>query len=97
MSLSRRHLLAACAAPAILSASPLRAQTKPKVSYAYLLDPAYDAVVWAIKNGKVRSNLIDVEVSGIAIPHLHKVTSTKQTDLATAAVIACPGGYRPGL
>jgi NitT/TauT family transport system substrate-binding protein len=97
MTLSRRHFLAASTAPAILSASPLRAQTKPKVSYAYLLDPAYDAVVWAIKNGKVRSNMIDVEATGLLIPQLLQVTSTKQYDVVMTAVIGVPAAVARGL
>jgi len=97
MRLNRRHFLAATSGPALLSASPLRAQTKPKVSYAYLMDPAYDAVVWAIKNGKVRSNLIDVEVSGLLIPQLLQVTSTKQYDVVMTAVIGVPAAIARGL
>lgn len=97
MSLNRRDFLAAATAPAILSASPLRAQTKPKVTYAYLLDPAYDAVVWAIKNGKVKSSLIDVEASGMLIPQLLQVTSTKQYDVVMTAVIGVPAAAARGL
>lgn len=97
MTLNRRHLLAASTAQATLWASPLRAQTKPKVSYAYLLDPAYDAVVWAIKNGKVRSNLIDVEATGLLIPQLLQVTATKQYDVVMTAVIGVPAAKARGL
>ncbi len=94
---NRRHFLAATAAPAVLAASPLRAQAKPKVTYAYLLDPAYDAVVWAIKNGKVRSDLIDVEATGMLIPQLLQATSTKQFDVVMTAVIGVPAAAARGL
>lgn len=97
MTLSRRHFLAASAAPAFMTASPLRAQTKPKVSYAYLLDPAYEAVVWAIKNGKVRSNMIEVEALGMLIPQLLQATSTKQYDVVMTAVIGVPAAIARGL
>ncbi len=50
-----------------------------KITYAYLLDPAYDAVTWAMSNGKVKSDLIDVEARGPAIPQLIQVTSAKRS------------------
>ena len=49
--------------------------SKKKISYAYLLDPAYDAVVWAINNGKVKSDLIEIEARSLAIPQLLQATA----------------------
>ena len=52
--MKRRTVLKLLAAPALMSvARPGFAQAKEKVTYAYLLDPAYDAVTWAMTNGKV--------------------------------------------
>ena len=52
--IKRRSVLKLMAAPALMTvARPGFAQTKEKVTYAYLLDPAYDAVTWAMSNGKV--------------------------------------------
>jgi hypothetical protein len=46
----RQFLQIAAAGPAVLAAPWVaRAQAKPKVTYAYLLDPVYDSVVWAIR------------------------------------------------
>ena len=95
--MKRRHFLAAASAPAVLAASPLRAQARQKVTYAYLLDPAYDAVVWAIRNGKVRSDLVDVEATGMLIPQLLQATSTRQFDVVMTAVIGVPAAAARGL
>ena len=56
--IDRRSALKLVAAPALMTvARP--GYAKEKVTYAYLLDPAYDAVTWAMSNGKVKSDLID--------------------------------------
>ena len=93
----RSFVAAAIAAPAILSFNPLRAQSRQKVTYAYLLDPAYETVVWAIKNGKVKSDLIDVEATGLLIPQLIQATSAKQYDVIMTAVIGVPAALARGL
>jgi NitT/TauT family transport system substrate-binding protein len=93
----RSFIAAAVAAPAVLSFNPLRAQTRQKITYAYLLDPAYETVVWAIRNGRVKSDLIDVEATGLLIPQLLQATSAKQYDVVMTAVIGLPAGLARGL
>lgn len=93
----RSFISAAIAAPAILAFNPLRAQARQKVTYAYLLDPAYETVVWAIRQGKVKSDLIDVEATGLLIPQLLQATSAKQYDVVMTAVIGVPAGLARGL
>ena len=86
------------AAPAILSlVRPARAAGKQTITYAYLLDPAYDATLWAIRNGRVTSDLIDVQATGLVIPSLIQATSTKQFDVVMTAVIAVPAAVARGL
>ncbi len=96
--MKRRTALKLLAAPAIMSlARPGFAQTKEKITYAYLLDPAYDAVTWAMLNGKVKSDLITVEAVGLAIPQLIQATSAKQYDVIMTAVIGIPPAVTRGL
>src|SRR6478672_7796004 len=96
--IKRRSVLKLMAAPALMTvARPGFAQTKEKVTYAYLLDPAYDAVTWAMSNGKVTSDLIEVEARGLAIPQLIQATSAKQYDVIMTAVIAIPPAAARGL
>ena len=94
----RRNVLKLMAAPALMTvARPGFARAKEKVTYAYLLDPAYDAVTWAMSNGKVASDLIEVEARGLAIPQLIQATSAKQYDVIMTAVIAIPPAAARGL
>jgi NitT/TauT family transport system substrate-binding protein len=93
--MNRRHVLAA--APAVLAAPYVRAQARQKVTYGYLLDPAYEAVLWAIRNGRVKSDLVDVEATGLLIPQLLQATATKQYDVIMTAVIGVPAAAARGL
>jgi NitT/TauT family transport system substrate-binding protein len=96
--MKRRSVLKLMAAPALLTiVRPGFAQSKDKVTYAYLLDPAYDAVTWAMTNGKVTSDRITVEARGLAIPQLIQATSAKQYDVIMTAVIALPPAAARGL
>lgn len=96
--MKRRSVLKLIAAPAVMCvARPCFAQAKEKITYAYLLDPAYDAVTWAMTNGKVTSDLITVEARGLAIPQLIQATSAKQYDVIMTAVIAIPPAAARGL
>ncbi|MDA1118282.1 MAG: ABC transporter substrate-binding protein [Proteobacteria bacterium] len=96
--MKRRQFLQLAAAPALLSSTrALRAQGKQKITYAYLLDPVYESVTWAIKNGRVKSDLIDVEAIGANIPTLLQATSTKQFDVIMTAVIGVPAAAARGL
>jgi NitT/TauT family transport system substrate-binding protein len=96
MMMKRRTVLKLMAAPALMTvARPGNA--KEKVTYAYLLDPAYDAVTWAMSNGKVKSDQIDVEARSLAIPQLIQATSAKQYDVIMTAAIAIPPAKARGL
>lgn len=96
--MKRRHVLKLLAAPALMTvARPTRAQAKEKITYAYLLDPAYDAVTWAMMNGKVGSDRVTVEARGLAIPQLIQATSAKQYDVIMTAVIGIPPAVAHGL
>ena len=96
--MKRRDILRLAAVPLVLSAPWVaRAQAKPKVTYAYLLDPVYDSVVWAIRKGRVKSDLIDVEATGANIPTLLQATATKQFDVVMTAVIGVPAAAARGL
>ncbi len=95
--LDRRTVLTLAAAPLICAPGIVRAQARQRVTYAYLLDPAYDAVVWAIRNGKVRSDSLDVEAQGMNIPTLLQVTATRQYDVVMTAVIGVPAAAARGL
>jgi len=73
------------------------AHAKEKITYAYLADPALEGVLYAIKNGKVSSDLIEIEASALQIPALISSTPTKRYDVVMNAVMAIPFAKRRGL
>ncbi|MGQ0663804.1 MAG: ABC transporter substrate-binding protein [Pseudomonadota bacterium] len=84
--------------PAFLAgmiAGPAGAQEK--VTFAYLLDPSYEAVLYGMKSGKVKSDKIVVETRALAIPALLQATSAKQFDVVMTAVIGVPRAIAQGL
>lgn len=87
--------LAGAAAAVALGATA--AQAKEKVTYAYLADPAIEGVLYAIKQGKVTSDLIEIDASALQIPALISSTPTKQYDVIFNAVMAIPFAKKRGL
>ena len=93
----RRRLFLSAAAAAVAAPSVLRAQTRERITYAHLLDPAYEAVTWAMRNGKVPSDRVTVETTPLAIPQLIQATGARQYDVIQTAVIAIPPAHARGL
>jgi NitT/TauT family transport system substrate-binding protein len=80
---------------AALLAAP--AAAKDTISFAYLLDPAYDAVVWPLTHGKVTSDTVDVTVKSLDIPALLQATGAKTYDVVMTAAIGVPQAKSRGL
>src|SRR5215467_6304455 len=80
---------------AALFAAP--AAAKDTISFAYLLDPAYDAVVWPLTHGKVTSDTIDVQVKSLDIPALLQATGARTYDVVMTAAIGVPQAKSRGL
>ena len=88
--------LAALAALA-LSLLGAPAHAKETITYAYLLDPAQEGILYAIRAGIVSSELIDVDAKPLAIPALIQSTPTREYDVLMNAVMAIPLAKRRGL
>lgn len=96
--IKRRRVLKLLAAPFVLSASrTAKAQMRQKIRYLYLLDPVYEVALWAIRNGKVTSDSIELEATGGNISTLIQATATKQYDVVMTAVIGIPAAAARGL
>ncbi|HWE75186.1 MAG TPA: MqnA/MqnD/SBP family protein [Stellaceae bacterium] len=80
---------------AALIAGP--AVAKDTISFAYLLDPAYDAVVWPLTHGKVNSDTVEVNVKSLDIPALLQATGAKTYDVVMTAAIGVPQAKSRGL
>ncbi|HUK61388.1 MAG TPA: ABC transporter substrate-binding protein [Stellaceae bacterium] len=89
--------LLAAGALAIGLAFPLAAAAKDKISYAYLIDPALEGVLYGIKSGKVTSPTVDIVATPLPIPALIQSTTTKQYDVVMNAVLSIPRALDEGL
>ncbi len=92
-----KFLASLALAGAVSVVAPFAASAKEKVTYAYQLDPTFDAAMWALKNGKVKSDKIDVELNSLTIPALIQATLTKQYDVIQSDTIAVPRSATRGL
>ncbi|MGI9334802.1 MAG: ABC transporter substrate-binding protein [Gammaproteobacteria bacterium] len=94
-----RRLTLAAAVLTMLSLSFIvsPAQAKETITYAYLLDPAQEGILYAIRAGIVTSDAIEIDARPLAIPALIQSTPTKQYDVLMNAVMAIPLARRRGL
>jgi NitT/TauT family transport system substrate-binding protein len=92
-----RTALLASAFAALLAPAAAPAFAKDTISFAYLLDPAYDAVVWPLTHGKVTSDTVDVTVKSLDIPALLQATGAKTYDVVMTAAIGVPQAKSRGL
>ena len=91
----KRITMGALAAALLAAALPCAA--KETVSYAYLIDPALEGVLYGIKSGKITSDKIDIEASPLAIPALIQSSTTKRYDVVMNAVLSIPRALQMGL
>ena len=70
---------------------------KELIKFGYLADPSHEAVMWALKNGKVTSNIIEVKADALQIPALIQATVSKTYDVIQTAGMAIPRARSKGL
>lgn len=73
------------------------ASAKETVTFGYLADPSHDAVLWALRHGKVKSDKIDVKATGLRIPALIQATSARTYDVIETSAMAIPRARAHGL
>ncbi|MFL6795949.1 MAG: ABC transporter substrate-binding protein [Xanthobacteraceae bacterium] len=81
---------------AALLASPL-AQAQTTVSFGYLADPSHEAVLWAVRNGKVTSGKVRIDATPLDISALIQATATRSYDVIQTAAVAVPRARERGL
>jgi len=74
-----------------------QALAKDTITFAHLADPSIEAAMWAINNGKVTSDLIDVEATPLEIPALIQATVGRTFDVVMTAGMAIPRAVERGL
>lgn len=68
------------------------------ITYGSLPDPGYDAVVWAIENGKVSDPNVTIKVERVSsIPALMQAAMTQQFNLMPNGVLSLPQMQESGL
>jgi NitT/TauT family transport system substrate-binding protein len=87
----------AAAALAAVLAFVSAAQAQTTVKFGYLADPSHEAVVWALKNGKVKSDKINVEATPLDISALIQATAARTYDVIQTAAVAVPRARDRGL
>jgi NitT/TauT family transport system substrate-binding protein len=80
---------------ATLLASPVQAQTT--VTFGYLADPSHEAVMWAVRNGKVKSDQVKIEGTPLDISALIQATAARSYDVVQTAAVAVPRARERGL
>ena len=88
--------IAAVAAVVLFQAITV-AGAKEVVTFGYLADPSHEAVLWALRNGKVTSETIDVQATGLQISALIQATSARTYDVIETAAMAIPRAREHGL
>jgi NitT/TauT family transport system substrate-binding protein len=91
----RSGLAALTAAMLIQIATP--AGAKEVITFGYLADPSHEAILWPLRNGKVKSDLIVVQPTGLQISALIQATSARTYDVIETAAMAIPRAREHGL
>ena len=88
-------MLGGVVAATIVASAAANAQTT--VKFGYLADPSHEAVMWALKNGKVKSDKVRVEATPLNISALIQATAAKSYDVIQTAAMAIPRARERGL
>jgi NitT/TauT family transport system substrate-binding protein len=90
----KRLLTLAAAAMALLA---LPAQAQQTIRFGYLADPSHEAVLWAVRNGKVTSDKVKIEATPLDISALIQATAARTYDVVQTAAMAVPRARERGL
>lgn len=93
----KRMVVWALGALAIGLTASVPVQAKEKITYAYLIDPAIEGILYGIKSGKVTSDTVEIDATPLSIPALIQSTTTKQYDVIMNAVLSIPRALDKGL
>jgi NitT/TauT family transport system substrate-binding protein len=73
------------------------AYAKDKIVFAYIIDPFHEAMLYALKNGIVTSDIVEVDAQAVGLSALIQGTASKQFDLVETAAGSLPKGLDRGL
>ena len=84
-------------AAALAATLAVPAWARDKITFAHLADPSIEAAMWAINNGKVTSERIDIEATAMEIPALIQATAARSYDVVMTAGMGIPRAVERGL
>lgn len=92
-------ILAALALTFVPVASPTWAPAwaQTTITLGYLADPSHEAIMWALRNGKVKSDKVQVEATPLNISALIQATAARTYDVIQTAAMAVPRARERGL
>jgi NitT/TauT family transport system substrate-binding protein len=88
-------LIGGMLAAGLAMAAPARAQTV--VKFGYLADPSHEAVMWALRHGKIPSDKVKIEGTPLNISALIQATAARTYDVIQTAAMAIPRARERGL
>ena len=92
-----RRSVGALFAAAMLLQTAASAGAKETVTFGYLADPSHEAVLWPLRNGKIKSEMIDVNATPLQIPALIQATAARTYDVIETAAMTIPPARARGL
>src|ERR1700751_857005 len=73
------------------------ALAKEKLSIALNVDPSHAAVTWAIRNGRVESELVQLDMHFIDVNAMTQAASARRFDVLQLSALAVPRAITQGL
>jgi NitT/TauT family transport system substrate-binding protein len=73
------------------------ATAKEKLSIALNVDPSHAAMTYALRNGKVKSDVVDVDLHFLDVNALTQAASSKRFDILQFSALAVPRAITQGL
>lgn len=80
----------------VLAASTAMAEQKT-ITFSHLANPSHEAALWAVKQGKVTSDKIKIEVTPLDIAALQQAIAARTFDVVEGAAMAIPRANARGL
>jgi NitT/TauT family transport system substrate-binding protein len=92
-----RKTLSILAAIGFLGVLPNPSIAKTPLTFAFVTDPTHEMYVYALRQGLVKSEKIDLELVTLAIPALVQGFLGRQYDIVETSVVAIPRAVERGL
>jgi len=93
----KRLLIALMATLGVFCAPSLPAAAKTKLSFAFVTDPTHEMYVYALRQGAVTSDKVELELVTLAIPALVQGFLGRQYDIVETSMISIPRAVERGL